>query len=297
VRFRITPRRVTILAGVAVLLGSIPATAAMSSAATATGYVSFANWSPTASDVDVYIYPADGSSSQPIMGDLGYHGYTTYAAVNPGSYTVAIRPAGASSSSQPLMSSSLNVQANKAYSVADLPTQSGGGQLEVIPYNLTAPKGMFLLWVVNATSTLLTKFHCSCGPGAKGDVATDLEPGGVTPRAAPIPPGNWVMSVNSRSGAFSADKKYYQSNTVITEVVYQGSKGSPAILNVVDGVNGVPSANGGMSVGSAGSGGTAPNGLGSLLPWVALMAAGAVLVVAGSLRLRQGKRRQPATGV
>jgi hypothetical protein len=75
---------------------------------------------------------------------------------------------------------------------------------------------------------------------------------------------------------------------VHTEVVLQGPSGVE-ILNLIDAVGaGQPSVGG---VGT-GYGGTAPHGPASPVPWLVVIGAGALLTVAGGLRLRRkGLRR------
>jgi hypothetical protein len=190
------------------------------------------------------------------------------------------------------MSVSLTVQADRSYTVVPLQTQSQGGQLKVLDDSLTTPVGKSLVRVVQAAiNQKSTTFHCSCGQGAKGDIVTNASPGSVSDYA-PIPPGDWTMTA-SGSSAKASMPVALTANTVRTEVVLQTSSGIQ-ILDLTDAAGaGTP------AVGGAGTGfgGTAPHGPGSPLPWLAVIGAGALLALAGGVRLRRNVRSRQTTRV
>ena len=126
--FRITSRRVTmLLASLALLLG-IPAAAgaASSSAATSIGWISLGNLSSTLLPVDVYVYSSGDSSPMIVLHDVAYGFVSDFQIVNAGDYSVTMRSAGSSASSNPVWSVSLTVQAGRSYTVAPQDELHGG---------------------------------------------------------------------------------------------------------------------------------------------------------------------------
>ena len=287
-KFRITRwRAVALLAALALMLG-ILAAATASYAATSSGWVSFGNLAQTPSAVDVYLYPAGSTSTQIVDPDVGYGTVLPAQSVNAGAYTVKMRTAGSAATSAPVWSASLTVQAGHEYTVVPLRTSATAGSLKVLDDTLTAPAGDSLVRVIQAADSQKTlTFHCSCGPGAKGNILTDGAPGTVTPYA-PIPPGNWTMTATGSSAKGSAPVPL-TADTVRTEVVIGGSSGL-TLVNLLDAAGGTPG-NGGVNTGF---GGTAPRGPASPLPWLTVIGVGALLTLTGGgLWLRRARSRRP----
>ena len=270
------------------LLVGIPASASASSAATSTGWVALSNLSQTPSPVDVYLYPSGGSSPQFVQHDVAYGTILPYQAVSAGDYSVKMRTAGSSASSNPVWSVSLTVKPGGAYTVAPLRTSAQSGQLTVIDNNLTTSAGKSLVRVVQADINQNTvTFHCSCAAGAPGNITTDAAPGSVSPQA-PIPSGIWTMTATGSSANASLPVTL-TAGTIHTEVVIAAPGGGIEILNVTDAAGAGVAPTGGVPTGF---GGTAARGASSPLPWLALIASGVLLVLAGGRQLRRnGPRR------
>jgi hypothetical protein len=289
VKFRITRwRAAALLAALALMIG-IPAAATASYAATSSGWVSFGNLSQTPSAVDVYVYPAGSTTAQLVDPDVTYGTVLPVQTLNVGSYTVKMRTAGSAATSAPVWSASFTVQAGHEYTVVPLRTSATAGSLKVLDDTLTASAGDSLVRVIQADDSQKTlTFHCSCGPGAKGDILTNGAPGTVTPYA-PIPPGPWVMTATGSSAKGSAPVPL-TADTVRTEVVIGGPSGL-SIVNLLDAAGGQP-ATGGVNTGF---GGTAPHGPASPLPWLTAIGVGALLILTGGgLWLRRARLRRPA---
>ena len=112
-------RIVMLLAAAGLLSGLSPAaTAFASSAATDTGWIRLAHLSPAASPVDVYLYSFGDSSAHIVLHHVAYGTVSPYEAVTAGDYSVAMRPAGAPATSQPVLSTSVTIVAGHAYTVA-----------------------------------------------------------------------------------------------------------------------------------------------------------------------------------
>jgi hypothetical protein len=284
-RFRIACWRATTLLAVLALIFGIPA-AASASSATNTGWISLGNLSATTSAADLYVYASGDSSPQLVEHDLGYGAVSAFELVNAGDYSVKMRAAGSSASSSPILTSAVTVQAGHSYTVAALNSSSSGRQLKVLDDSLTTPKGKSLVRVIQASvHQKSVTFHCSCAPGAPGNIATDAAPGSVSGYAT-IPPGVWTMSAKG-STATASQPIGLTAGTVHTEVVVD-SNGGLAIENLLDSVGSGQPPSGGANTGF---GGTAPHGPGLPLPWLAVIGAGALLIVTGGLRLRRKATR------
>jgi hypothetical protein len=192
---------------------------------------------------------------------------------------------------------SVTVKAGSFYTVAPLEVAGQGSQRRVdvksLPDATNSATGDGFVQAINASSEHGTvTFHCSCAKGAPGNILTSATVGMAN--TAKIPPGQWTMTA-SGTGAQASVFVPLAPDTDRTEIVLDGGSGGIQILNLLDTVGGTPASG---SVGT-GFGGTAPHGPGSPLPWVALIAAGALLVAAGGLRLSRGRRgrlRRPAAG-
>src|SRR5271157_1973008 len=205
--------------------------------ATGTGLVSLGNLSENPTPVDVYLYRSGDSSPQFVEHDVVYGTILPYQQVSAGAYSVKMRAAGSSASSNPVWSISLTVQAGGAYTVAPLRASAQQGQLKVIDDNLTTPNGKSFVRVIQADlNEGQVTFHCSCAAGAPGNITTDAAPGTVSPQA-PIPAGTWTMTATGPTGTASLPVTL-TSGTVHTEIVIAKPGGGLEIINVV---NAVPS--------------------------------------------------------
>jgi Domain of unknown function (DUF4397) len=289
-----TARRIaTLLAASALLLGIPAAVASASSSTAGTGWIRLAHLSPNTPPVDVYLYSFGNSTAQIVLHHVAYGTVSPYEEVSAGDYSVAMRAAGSSPSSQPVLSTSVTVAAGHAYTVAGMGPESGL-RLQVIDDSLTTPSGKSLVRVIQASLKDQTvKFHCSCAPGAAGDIVTKASFASVSPYA-PIPPGTWTMTAIVGGSTKASLPVTLTAGTVHTEVVLDGANGLE-IVNLIDAAGAGQPPAGGVTTGF---GGTAGHGPGSALPWVAVIGAGALITLTGGLRLGRNRlRRQPGTGI
>jgi serine/threonine protein kinase/WD40 repeat protein len=204
-------------------------------AATGIGWVSLGNLSGNPSPVDVYLYPSGGSSPQFVQHDVAYGTILPYQPVSAGDYSVKVRAAGSSASSNPVWSVSLTVKAGGTYTVVPLRATAQQGQLRVIDSNLTTPTGKSFVRVIQADLNQgQVTFHCSCAAGAPGNITTDAAPGTVSPQV-PIPAGTWTMTATASSAKTSLPVTL-TAGTVHTEIVISKPGGGIEIINLVDGV-------------------------------------------------------------
>jgi Domain of unknown function (DUF4397) len=285
VKFRITRRRAAVLLAFLALLIGIPASASAADAAASNGWIRLGNLSATTSAVDVYVYPAGDPTPRLVLHNVTYGTVSGYSSVSAGDYSVKVLKTGSAASSQPVLTGNVSVQGDKAFTATAL-NVSGQAQLKVLNDQLTPPSGKSLVRVIQASDKQnAVKFHCSCAPGAPGNITTKAAPGSVSSYAT-IPAGTWTMSATGPSAQTSLPVTL-TGNTVHTEVVLDGSNGLE-ILNLTDAAAaGQPPAGGA----GTGFGGTAPHGPGSPLPWVAVIGAGLLLVLTGGIWRRNRLRR------
>ena len=182
--------------------------------------------------MDVYLYSSGNSSPQFVQHGVAYGTILPYHAVNAGDYTVKVRAAGASASSNPAWSVSLIVRAGGAYTVAPLRATAQQGQLKVIDNDLTAPTGKSLVRVIQADLNQgQVTFHCSCAAGAPGNITTDAAPGTVSPQAT-IPAGTWTMTATGPSAKTSLPVTL-TDGTVHNEIVISKPGGGVEVINLV----------------------------------------------------------------
>jgi hypothetical protein len=276
-----------LLAASALVLG-IPAaaTASAASAASGTGWIRLAHLSPNTPPVDVYLYSFGNSNAQIVLHHVAYGTVSPYEAVTPGDYSVAMRASGASASSQPVLSTSVTVKADHAYTVAGMGPESGL-RLQVLDDQLTTPSGKSSVRVIQASLKEQTvKF--TCGGQTIVPKATFASVSSYTD----IPANTWTMQAIG-SGATGTGRFAMDAGTVHTMVVLDGTNGLE-IVNLVDAAGAGKPPVGGVTTGF---GGTAGHGPGSPVPWLALIGAGSLIALTGGFRLRRhGLRRQLNTG-
>jgi serine/threonine protein kinase/Tol biopolymer transport system component len=220
--------------------------------AASTGFVSLGNLSENPTPVDIYLYSGGASSPEFVQHGVAYGTILPYRAVNAGAYSVKMRTARSSASSDPVWSVSLTVKAGGTYTVVPLRASAQQGQLKVIDNNLTTPKGKSFVRVIQAAvNQQQVTFHCSCAPGDPGNITTDAAPGTVSPQAT-IPPGTWTMSATAPSAKTSLPVTL-TAGTVHTEIVIDAPGGGIQIINLTDATGARQAPTGGTSAGSAGT--------------------------------------------
>ena len=279
-----TIRRITMLLAAAALLLGVPAAAAAhaSSATTGTGWIRLAHLSPNTPAVDVYLYSFGNSNAEIVLHHVAYGTVSPYEAVTAGDYSVAMRAAGTSATSQPVLSTSVTIDADHAYTVAGMGPESGL-RLQVMDDDLTTPSGKALVRVIQASLKQQTvKVTCD------GKTIVPKASFASVSSYQAIPAGTWTMAAIG-SGGTATQSVTLAAGTVHTLVVLDGSNGLEMIsLEDAAGAGKPP-----LGGASTGFGGTAPHGPGSPLPWAALIGAGSLLALTGGLRLRRrGLRRQ-----
>jgi len=264
--------------GVAGLFGTA---ASAASASTGTGYLRLAHLSPNTPAVDVYLYSFGDPSAMVVLHHVAYGEVSPYESVASGEYTVAMRAAGAMSSSKPVLSTTVNVVNGHAYTVAGMGPEAGL-RLQVIGDSLAMARNHALVRVIQA-SMHQTSVTVKAGSTALG---SDLNFTKVTPYKA-VKPGTVTVTANGESehgsGTFT-----FAADTIYTVVVLDDS-GHLELTSLVDSSGSKVMPEGGAQTGF---GGTAARPGAPILPWAGAAAAGLLVATGGLIRLR--RRRRPA---
>jgi len=274
-------RKLFMLGATSALLLGIPAaaTAHASSATAGTGWIRLAHLSPNTPAVDVYLYSFGNSNAMIVLHHVAYGTVSPYESVQAGDYSVAMRAAGASASSQPVLSTSVTIAAGHAYTVAGMGPESGL-RLQVLEDELTTPPGQARVRVIQA-SLKQQVVNVTLGSTV---LASNLKFANVTSYQT-VSPGTETVTVSS-SGGNAKSSVTLAAGTVHTLVVLDGASGLE-VVNLEDASgSGTPPA-GGVSTGL---GGTAPHGPGSPVPWLVAIGAGCVLALTGGMRLRRNRQ-------
>ena len=283
--FRDAIRNLLMLLGVSALLLGIPAaTAYASSATTGTGWIRLAHLSPNTPAVDVYLYSFGNSNAMIVLHHVAYGTVSPYESVPAGDYSVAMRAAGASATSQPVLSTSVTIAAGHAYTVAGMGPESGL-RLQVLEDQLTTAPGQAEVRVIQASLkqqvVTVTLGSTVLASGLKFASVSDYQP---------VSPGTQSVTVSS-SGGDTHSSVTLAAGTVHTLVILDGATGLE-VVNLEDASGSGKPPLGGVSTGF---GGTAPHGPGSPVPWLVAIGAGSLLALTGGLRLRRD--RQLNTGI
>jgi hypothetical protein len=266
----------TLASGVAI--ASVPAT----SAATAhhhgnDGWIRLAHLSPNTPPVDVYLYSFGNSHAMIVLHHVAYGTVSPYEKVTAGEYTVAMRGVGASPTSQPVLSTSVQITAGGAYTVAGM-GPAKGLRLQVIPDRLTTPPGRSLVRVIQAS----LRYQRITVDANHRTLAKNINFAHVTSYVS-TPPGSFEVHFAGMGAKGSSDISL-AAGSIHTLVVLDGSHSGLQIANLEDAAGSAVAPVGGANTGQ---GGTAPGPAPSPVLWVGLVAAGALITTAGAYRMRK----------
>ena len=207
----ITRRLLMLLAASALLLG-IPAaaTAYASSATTGTGWIRLAHLSPNTPAVDVYLYSFGDSNAMIVLHHVAYGTVSPYESVPAGDYSVAMRGAGASPTSQPVLSTSVTIAAGHAYTVAGMGPESGL-RLQVLEDKLTTAPGQAEVRVIQASLkqqvVTVTLGSTVLASGLKFASVSDYQP---------VSPGTQSVTVSSSGGTANSSVTLPEASSRLT---------------------------------------------------------------------------------
>jgi Domain of unknown function (DUF4397) len=262
-------------------LGQLAIAVPFASASTGVGWIRLAHLSPNTPAVDVYLYSFRDPNAKIVLHHVSYGTVSPFEQVTAGDYTVAMRLAGASPGSKPVLSTAVDVRAGDAYTVAGMGPASGL-RLQVIPDPLTTPRGKTLVRVIQAS---LNQDVVRVTVGGTR-LARHLKFASVTAYRA-LKPGTVSIRVAGSSES-ATDTVQLMAGSLYTLVVLD-ENGKLAIDCLVDAQGSKVDPTGAPATGF---GGTAARPGAALLPWAAAGLAG--LLVAGTGLVLVSRRRRPA---
>jgi hypothetical protein len=250
-----------------------------SGSGSATGWIRLAHLSPNTPAVDVYLYSFGDSDAMIVLHHVSYGTVSPYEQVAAGDYSVAMRAAGSAPSTAAVLSTSVDITAGHAYTVAGMGPESGL-RLAVLDDQLTAPSGQALVRVIEAS--LVQRVATVTFNG--DTLASKLTFGSVSSYQT-VAPATGTVSVTDGSGHVTSQLAL-KADTVHTLVVLDGTNGLETV-DLLDAAGNTADPAGGVATGF---GGTAPHGPSSPVPWIVAIAAGLVLAGTAGLRLRRFSR-------
>jgi Domain of unknown function (DUF4397) len=279
------PRLRRPLAGLALSVALTALLASPAPAATAKempgmdGWIRLAHLSPNTPAVDVYLYSFGNSHARVVLRHVAYGTVASYMKVAPGEYTVAMRAAGASPGSAPVLSTTVHVLADNAYTVAGMGPETGI-RLQILRDRLHTPKGKILVRVIQAS----LRQHLVTVTAGKEVLASKLAFGQLSSYRT-ANPGTWTFRAAGESQHTSQAIKLVP-NCVHTIVILDNAR-HLKIDDLLDSA-GMDMPMGGVE---AGLGGTAPRPGALATPWLVTVGAGGLLTLAAGLAIRHGRRR------
>ncbi|MGW5720114.1 DUF4397 domain-containing protein [Amycolatopsis sp. NPDC003865] len=176
------------------------------------GWIRIGHLSPEVPPVDISFAPF-GQAEKVVIRKAGYGAVTPYSSLDPGKYTLSMRPADAASSTPPALSATIEIAERSAYSLLVF-ANGPGGTLKgtLVTDDLTAPAaGKGRLRIVEG-SAAITPVSVD-GPGVL--LAKDA-PYGFTSPYVDVPEGRWPLALRSGTAKTSPeiDVKAGSSTTV-----------------------------------------------------------------------------------
>jgi hypothetical protein len=272
------------LCALAVLLAS-SAVGLPSAAAADGGLLRLAHLSPDTPDVDVYVDSVSDPDAGIALRGVGYGAVSGYQAVTPGIYTVSMRTAGDAPDTPPVLSTTVDIRADSARTVAGVGPFSDLG-LTVLDDALTPPPaGQARMRVIAAASNAAVLDVSLTG----GDpVASNLRfP--QTGDYVDVPAGRAGLRVTPDGAELTELPVDFAAGSIYTVLVLDDPAGGLTVRTVLDaaGPGNVPV--GAVAAGAGGSStGTASSRL--VAGGVAALAT-AGLLATGIHRLPRGRRR------
>ncbi len=247
-----------------------------------TGWLRLAHLSPNTPAVDVYLYSLGNPRAEVVLRHVSYGTVSPYLPAPAGTYTVAMRAAGAAASSAPVLSTGVRVRDGHAYTVAGMGPKAGL-RLVVMHDQLTAPAGHSMVRIIQASMrehlvTVRTKAHLF-GRNLIFATATPFES---------LPHGSYLVRADGSTEAAS-DRVALRSGTIHTLVVLDAS----SHLKLVDLTDAVGAKTLPATAPATGLGGLAAAASGpSMVPGAVLAVTGLLLGAVGLASLRRKRRQQ-----
>ena len=217
------------------------------------GFVRVGHLAPDVGPVDVYLMSASGGP-QTVLKTSPYGAFTPYQTLTPGFYTVAMRPAGAQASTEPMLSAPVTVDQGKAYTVLATGT-AGALKTSVINDDLTKPPAdaSRVRLVQGSTAAPTLTVQAVGGPTLSRELGYGQSTG-----YANVPQGRWTLKVVKADGSdamVTAPVVDLPAGSVNSLLVTNAPGGGFAITPVVDstGIDPAMAPAGGIQTGLGGT--------------------------------------------
>jgi len=265
------------LSAVALSLGLL-SIAGPATSATPAGWLRLAHLSPNTPPVDVYLYSLGNPKARVVLHHVSYGTVSPYLRAAAGVYTVEMRPAGATASSPPVLSTAVHVHAGDAYTVAGM-GPAKGLRLQVLTDRLTSPPGHAMVRVIQASM----REHLVTVRAGSSVIGTKLPFATATAYRA-VPMGRLtIRAVGENEHALSTVT--LNSGTIHTLVILDRSRH----LGIDDLTDAAGTRFHPRTAPETGLGGTAPPRRPSSITWLAFIAAGLLLAGSGLVRFRRSR--------
>ena len=197
---RVTPIRCLARAAAALaMLAAIALFAGPARADEGDGYVRLAHLSPDTPAVDVYLKAQSGTGRPQRFPGVSYGVMSPYLPLPAGTYSVAMRPAGAPESTDPVLTTQVNVEPGKAYTVAGVGRYADLG-LRVFRDDLRLPSPSESKVRIIQASVRAPVLDVGVRSGA---TIADGVQFATTTAYRQVKPGRWIVKVQPSGGGRS----------------------------------------------------------------------------------------------
>ncbi|WP_433787115.1 class F sortase [Actinomycetospora sp. CA-101289] len=203
------------------------------------GLLRVAHLSPSTGAVDMYA-EGPGLPATRVASAVSYRGLTSYLPAAPGTYTLSARPAGASATSVPALTTTVAVTPGSAQTAAFVDVgPNSTPQAEVIADRTTAPPpGSALVRVITAAAGVGAVDVVAQGGGPLADDVFY----GATSDYATVDARVWTMDITTSSGQSTQVTVPVASRSVSSVIVSRDPQGALAVTAVPDAASATPAA-------------------------------------------------------
>jgi hypothetical protein len=244
------------------------------------GWIRLAHLSPNTPAVDVYLYSFSNPHAKVVLHHVAYGTVAPYMRVKPGEYTVAMRGAGAAPGSPPVLSTTVHVKPDHAYTVAGM-GPAKGIRLQILQDRIMTPKGKILVRVIQAS----LHQHVVTVTAGKEVLASNLAFGKLSSYQVANPGTRTFRAVGGSEHTARSIKLV--PDCIHTIVILDGHR-SLKIDDLLDTAGAMKMPMGGVDTGL---GGAATHPGPPAVPWLLTMGAGALLALAAGFATRRARHR------
>lgn len=277
----------TVAALALLLLGVAPAQADQSTPP-GKAWVRAAHLVPGIGATRIDLVPAAGGATSIAMSPSASYGdVTQYQKIDPGDYTVYVRPQGATLDTAPMLQRAFTVVAGKATTLAVLGTVDAP-RLVALDDDLTPPAAdtarvRVLPAASHAQTVSVTAMN---GP----TLTTGAVIGQATPYTS-VPAGNWTLDLAYNTGLSASQTVALASGSVYTAVILDSGTDSVQLKVITDAAGAMATPAGAAATGEGGMAAElAPATTSSSAPGATLIGAALLALVLALLAVRQSRR-------